>query len=223
MKTILLTILTSLIFMACDSVVEPKKDLYLGEGIRKFLTIESFNVQSSMIVDSNYRINLKLTSDFEIAGHIYFYENEDIVLSVADGEKISSNTDQHNKVDYKLGFHTKTNDNVYEIVTYVKVNNSFNNDYNIGNFFSLRLVIDSIYINKDTLFRTSLGAEMFEYPFITENRWYVKGQEMFDSLKLGKTTDFEYLSQYFGKELQGDIYFYPDNLYNGTIRIKRRK
>ncbi len=221
LKNTLFVVFFSLLHSCSDHGTSNDRAPYDGEGIYKFISFETIDIQSPMILDTNYRLTTILSSDFEVVGKIYFYQHYQIDLNVHNAENISLSTDPFHKEDFKMNFHTTTSNNLFEIITDIKFTTEFNKNFIEGCPFSLKLQIDSIYIDSDTLYRSSLDIDSLNYPFIVpEKRWYARGQQMYDSTHSQFITDLEFLSSYFGNQLQDEIIFDPIRLYNDTIYIE---
>ncbi len=223
MKIIVLINLLFL-FISCSNGTDPKDDgaPYEGEGFTQNISWENFNIPNTIKVDSIYRTSTRLKTKYKVIGDIYFIElDEKVVLDVMGVDELVDKPRWNYKEKYRLRFNTDNEYNHFDFDTEVKVGKEFRQDFIDGQYYSLYLLIDSIYIDSDTLYRSSLGADSLQYPFILpEKRWYVRGQEMYDSTLSAKTTDLNFLANYFSGQVASQIYYYPEQLYNGIIYIK---
>lgn len=222
LKNTLFVVFFSLLHSCSDHGTSNDRAPYDGEGFSQNISWENFNVPDTLIIDSIYKTTTRLKTNYKVIGDIYFIElDKNIVLNVVGGEELEDKPKWNYDEKYKLRFNTDNENNFFDFETEVQVKNNYWNDLIDGHYYSLYLQIDSIYIDSDTLYRSSLGADSLNYPFLLPGRrWYVRGQEMYDSTYSEITTDLEFLTQYFtGEVIQ--IHYTHYRLFNDTIYINR--
>lgn len=222
LQSVILLFLCLMFFSCRDSSTNNGIAPYSGEGFGQNISWVNYNVPDTLMIDSIYKTTTRLKTNYKVIGDIYFIElDKNIVLNVVGAEELVDKPKWNYDEKYKLRFNTDNENNFFDFETEVQVKKDYWNDLIDGQYYSLYLQIDSIYIDSDTLYRSSLGADSLNYPFLLpERRWYVRGQEMYDSTHSEKTTDLEFLSQYFtGEVIQ--IHYTHNQLFNDTIYIKR--
>ncbi|MFA7327868.1 MAG: hypothetical protein WC121_14470 [Candidatus Kapaibacterium sp.] len=176
MKKVILIILLFL-FISCSNGTDSKDDIapYAGEGFTQNILWENFNIPDTVEVDSVYRTRTRLKTKFRLIGDIYFIEQDkNLVLNVVGVDDLADKPHRIFEEKFKLRFNTDNEDNIFDFETEVKVKKEYHQDHIKGHYYSLYLLMDSIYIDSDTLYRSSLGKDSINYPFILpEKRWYV--------------------------------------------------
>ncbi|MFN3196161.1 MAG: hypothetical protein ACE364_09450 [Chlorobiota bacterium] len=217
-------IIIALILVSCsdNSTDNVGGEPYGGEYIQEYIHWEVNNLVDDLIVDSTYSFLNVAKTDFKMVGDIYIGEsNQDIEVTIPN-QSIYANGTQYviNNEKYKLRFSTNNDSNSFEFTTDIKVSQSYDGDYFQGHFIELYIVIDSIFIDKDTLFPTSLGADSLNYAFaVPEARWYTRNQVMYDSMSSSYINEFEFLEYFFNPVFKETTVYYQNSIISNTFNI----
>ncbi len=220
----LILILSVLILFSCNdnSTDSGGGEPYGGEFIHEYIDWEVNGLVDNLIVDSIYSFSNVLKTDFKIVGDIYIGESDhDIDVIIPDKDIYTDGTQYViDNEKYKFRFNTNNDSNSFEFVTDVKVNQNYNEDTCQGHFINLYIVIDSIYIDSDTLFSTSLGIDSLKYAFVVpERRWYSRNQEMYDSISSSYINEFDFLEYFFNPVFRETIVYYQNSIISNTFNI----
>lgn len=215
-------IIIALIFVSCSDNSTDSGAPYSGEGISKYLNWQVSDMVAFAKIDTTYRTETSLISDFKIIGNLYIGTVDQFIeLSMQNGDENFDLKSVGFDPKYKVRFSTDNDSNTFEFQTEFRINENFGDDTIFGHYFHAYIEIDSIYIGSDTLYRSSLGADSLNYPFlIPEKRWYVEGQPMYDSVNSIEINDLLFLSDFFTDEIGGKI-LSNQLLYDGSIVINR--
>jgi len=214
-------IIIALILVSCSDNSTDSGAPYSGEWFRQYVVWENKNLLSELELDSMYTSNTIFKTEFKVIGDMYLQEiDTSIELIMPNLEEIVESSSYY-KEKYKIRFNTNNDSNSFNLETNVRINEDYHKSNIEGHYYSCYLFIDSIYIDKDTLYPTSLGADSLKYAFVVpEKRWYVKGQQMYDSINSRSVTDLEYLEEFF-ISFYSRINFNHRDLYNGKLRLIR--
>lgn len=183
-KIILLLLIVGII--ACSNSNEPNKNSPYG-GERGWDSMYVYPQLDTMIYDSVYTLKYKLVTDFEMTGKFYIYQG----VNILNIDNSTEEYDEDNTRKLTTRFHTSKNSNEYDLTVTLKFQGALGNrEYQ---FFQIYLDVDSILIDKDTLYRYTLGPDNHLYKFpVKEKRWY----NLKDSIA-NNDSDYYYLQRYF--------------------------
>ncbi len=219
---ILTSIISILILISCSENSTDSGAPYPGEWFRQYVVWKNQNLTTELEVDSMYTSNTLFSTEFKIIGDMYLQEIDTNIELIMPNLKEIVGSPSYSKEKFKIRFNTNNDSNSFNLETNVKINENYQENFIDGHYFSCYLFIDSIYIDKDTLYRRSFGQDSIDgYPLVVlEKRWYVKGQQMYDSINSRSVTDFEFLDEFFSS-LNGRVNFNYQELYSGKLNIVR--